>query len=59
MRREQLFVHLCICAFVWPMSPIKPPKKNKYTKDTIRWELFVNDHLFICVSVFSPTKSQP
>ncbi len=59
IRREQLFAHLCICAFVWPMSPIKPPKKKKYTKDTIWWELFVNDHLFICVFVYSPTKSQP
>ena len=34
-RREQLFVHLRICTFVWPMSPIKPHTKNKYTEDTI------------------------
>jgi hypothetical protein len=32
MRREQLFVHLCICAFVWPMSTIKPPKKTNTQK---------------------------
>jgi hypothetical protein len=55
---------MIICLFVYRYfcqqnHSLKPPKKNKYTKDTIWWELFVNDHLFICVSVFSPTKSQP
>jgi hypothetical protein len=59
IRREQLFVHLCICAFVRHSAPTKPPKKNKYTKDTILWELFDNAHLCICLFVYSPTKSQP
>ena len=49
MRWEQLFVHLCICAFVWPKSPIKPPEKNKYTKDTIWWNCSTR---LICVFVY-------
>jgi len=32
IRREQLFVHLRICTFVWPMLPIKPHKKTNTQK---------------------------
>ena len=31
-RREQLFAHLRICTFVWPLLPIKPPKKTNTQK---------------------------
>jgi hypothetical protein len=31
-RREQLFAHLRICTFVWPLLPIKPPKKTNTEK---------------------------
>jgi hypothetical protein len=42
--------YLCICAFAHlricvARAPIKPPKNNKYTEDTIRWQLFRNDLL--------------
>ena len=32
IRREQLFVHLCICAFVWPMRQKKHRKKTNTQK---------------------------
>jgi hypothetical protein len=45
MRREQLFVHLHICAFFVAHAPTKPAENNENTEDTIRWELFPNDPL--------------
>ena len=53
-------MNLCICAFfVWPI--LKPPKKNQYTEDTIRWEqflTFVNLCIF-CVRAKEITASSP
>ena len=52
--REQLFVHLRICTFVWPMLPIKPPKNNKYTEDTIQWEPFLSGSFVnLCIRVWA------
>jgi hypothetical protein len=45
MRREQLFVHLRICAFCVALAPTKPAENNENTEDTIRWELFPDDLL--------------
>ena len=59
IRWEQLFVHLCICAIFVAHLPKKTPENNENTEDTIRWELFPNDLLKICVFVCEPTKSQP
>ena len=43
--REQLYVHLrCICV---THAPTKPPKNNTYTEDTIWWEPFHDDLLYI------------
>ncbi len=51
IRREQLFVYLCICAFVWPRFQKKHRKKTNTQKTpsdgTVRQGSFV--YLFICV----------
>ncbi len=52
-------MHLRICVLcVWPV-PKKTPKNKQYTKDTIRWEQFLNDLLLICLFVSELKKSQP
>jgi hypothetical protein len=51
IRREQLFVYLCICVFVWPRFQKKHRKKTNTQKTpsdgTVRQGSFV--YLFICV----------
>ena len=51
IRREQLFVYLCICAFVWPRFQKNHQKKTNTQKTpsdgTVRQGSFV--YLFICV----------
>ena len=54
IRREQLFVHLRICTFVWPMSPIKPPKKKQihrrhHPMGTVPQLSFVN----LCIRIWA------
>jgi len=58
IRREQLFVHLCICAFVRPMRQQNHRKKTNTQKTPSDGNCLT---MLICVFVlfvYSPTKSQ-
>ena len=54
IRWEQLFVHLRICTFVWPILPIKPPKKKQihrrhHPMGTVPQLSFVN----LCIRIWA------